>query len=89
MKKSDEPSPASLRAIPEVDFSKMRRLSRGKYAAKARRSFAVALVEPDLFAHFGSSAAVNVALRALVEAAKTVRQTGPTKVARKSRSKAA
>jgi hypothetical protein len=47
----------------------MRRLARGKYAAKARRSFAVALVEPEIFAQFGSSEAINAALKALLEAA--------------------
>jgi hypothetical protein len=63
----------SLREIPEVDFSKAKRLPRGKYAAKARRSFAVAIIEPDLFARFGSSDAVNAALRAVIEAADAVR----------------
>ena len=63
-----EPSKHSLRDIPEVDFAAMRRLSRGKYAVKARRSFAVPLVEPEIFAHFGSSEAVNAALKALVDA---------------------
>ena len=62
-----------MREIPEVDFSKAKRLPRGKYAAKARRSFAVAIVEPDLFAPFGSSDAVNAALRAVIEAADAVR----------------
>jgi hypothetical protein len=55
----------------------------GKYAAKARRSFAVAIVEPELFARFGSSEAVNVALRAVVEAANTVKH--PAKTKRSSR----
>jgi hypothetical protein len=71
--KKTEPNTRSLREIPEVDFSKAKRLPRGKYAAKARRSFAVAIVEPDLFARFGSSDAVNAALRAVIEAADAVR----------------
>jgi len=66
--KKTEPSKRSLREIPEVDFSTAKRLPRGKYAAKARRSFAIALVEPDLFARFGSSEAINAALRAVVNA---------------------
>ena len=37
-----EPSKRSLREIPEVDFASVRRLPRGKYAAQARRSLAVA-----------------------------------------------
>ena len=67
--KKTEPSKASLREIPELDFATMRRLPRGKYAEKARRSFEIALVEPEVFAHFGSSEAINVALKALVDAA--------------------
>lgn len=67
--KKTEPTKRSLREIPEVDVAAFRRLPRGRYAAKARRSFAVALVEPELFAHFGSSEAINVALKALVDAA--------------------
>jgi hypothetical protein len=59
--------------MPEVDFSRAKRLRRGKYAQKARRSFAVAIVEPDLFERFGSSEAINAALRALVDAADTVK----------------
>jgi hypothetical protein len=83
MQKETEPTKRSLREIPELDFSKAKRLPRGKYAAKARRSFAVAIVEPDLFARFGSSEAVNVALRAVVEAADTVKR--PARAKRSSR----
>lgn len=68
--------------IPEIDPSSMRRLPRGKYAEKARRSFAVALLEPEIFAHFGSSEAVNAALRGLLEAAGEIK---PRKVARPRR----
>jgi hypothetical protein len=62
-----------MRDIPEVDFSRAKRLRRGRYAEKARRSFAVALLDPELFARFGSSEAINAALRALVEAADAVK----------------
>lgn len=71
--KKNEPSKQSLEEIPEVDFKQMRRLPRGKYAKKARRSFAVALVDPKLFAHFGSSEAVNAALRAVLDVAGTLK----------------
>ena len=84
MPRETEPTKHSLREIPEVDFSKAKRLPRGKYAAKARRSFAVAIVEPELFARFGSSEAVNNALRAVLEAADTVKH--PAKTKRSSRS---
>jgi hypothetical protein len=83
MPKRTEPSKSSLREIPEVDFATARRLPRGKYAEKARRSFAIAIVEPALFARFGSSEAINAALRALVEAADTVKR--PAKAKRRSR----
>jgi hypothetical protein len=70
-----------LRDVPEVDFVTAKRLPRGKYAEKARRSFAVAIVEPELLARFGSSEGINAALRALVEAADTVKP--PTKAKRR------
>ena len=82
MPKETEPTKRSLREIPEVDFSKAKRLPRGKYE-KARRSFAIAIVEPELFARFGSSDAVNAALRAVVEAADAVKH--PAKAKRSSR----
>ena len=34
--KTDEPSRASLAEMPEVDFSRLGKLSRGKYAERAR-----------------------------------------------------
>ena len=79
MPKTTEPSKRSLREIPEVDFATARRLPRGMYAARARRSFAVAIVEPALYARFGSSEAINAALRALVEALDTVKPPAKTK----------
>ncbi len=83
MPKRTEPSKSSLREIPEVDLATARRLPRGKFAYKARRSFAVAIVEPEVFARFGSSEAINAALRALVDAADTVKR--PAKAKRRSR----
>jgi hypothetical protein len=79
MKKRAEPSRRSLRAIPEVDFTTARRLPRGTYVEKARRSFAIALLDPKLFALFGSSEAVNAALRALVEATHAMRRSAKTR----------
>ena len=83
MPKTREPSKRSLKEIPEIDFSRAKRLERGKYADKARRSFAVALVDPALFARFGSSEAINAALKVIVEAADTIKQ--PVKAKRGSR----
>jgi hypothetical protein len=73
MRKEPAPTKRSLREIPEVDLSSAKRLQRGKYAEKARRPFAVAIVEPDLFVRFGNSEAVNAALRAVVEAVDAVK----------------
>lgn len=84
MKKSEEPTKRSLREIPEVDFSAARQHPRGKYPAKARRSFEVALVEPELFSHFGSSEAINAALRALVDAAGAMKRPGSPQRRRRS-----
>jgi hypothetical protein len=83
MRNETEPTKRSLREIPEVDFSKAKRLPRGKYAEKARRSFAVAIVELELFARFGSSDAVNAALRAVLDTADAVKY--PAKGKRSSR----
>jgi hypothetical protein len=83
MKKTD-PSKRSLKDLPEVDFAAMRRLTRGKYAAKARRSFAIALVEPEIFAHFGSSEAVNAALKALLDAAGVMKSPSPVRTRRRA-----
>lgn len=72
--KTRGPSRASLKEIPEVDFSKVRRLpGRGRYAhlSTGRMIHAVA-IEPDLWPHFGSAKAINAALRAFVEAAKVI-----------------
>jgi hypothetical protein len=89
MSKRTEPSKRSLREIPEIDFATAKRLPRGKYAEKARRSFAVAIVESALFARFGSSEAINSALRALVEAADRVKPPAKTKRASKGSRRAA
>lgn len=82
--KKTEPSKRSLDETPEVDLAAMRRLPRGKYATKARRSFAVALVEPEIFAQFGSSEAVNAALRAVLDAAETVKARTPARGRRRA-----
>jgi hypothetical protein len=44
----------------------------------------VALVDPDVFAAFGSSEAVNAALRALVDAAKAMKPRRSTRAATRS-----
>jgi hypothetical protein len=77
-KRSDEPSAASLRAMPEVrDWSGARR---GYWAGKLRPGSARHL-EPDLADAFPDDASVNAALRVVLGAAKAV--------AKKRKSKAA
>ncbi len=74
---SREPSKASLREMPEIDFSKARVLGRGLHAAKARRSFASVLIERKLFDKFGSEEAIVAALRSFVEAVEAMRGARP------------
>jgi hypothetical protein len=52
---------------PEYDFS---RGVRGKYAAQFRKGMTVVVLEPEVAEFFSDSAAVNDALRVLVEIAK-------------------
>jgi len=70
-----EPSAEALEEMPEIDPSKLRRRpGRGHYAhLRGGELFAV---DPDLWPYFGSSEAVNAALRGLVEAAKHIQRTG-------------
>ena len=60
MMKYPEPSPASLRAIPEVDFS---RGVRGKYAKHPSN---VVILDRDLVGAFPDSKSINDALRAVL-----------------------
>src|SRR5258708_7554019 len=55
-----EPSAASLRVIPEVDFSKG---VRGKYASRFQNVF---VLDPDLMDAFPDSRSINDALRAVL-----------------------
>ena len=82
-----EPSSESLREIPEVDLSKLRRGRRGKYAhLMTGRSVHAVVIDPAVWPHFGSADAVNTALKMLVElATKGV----PTKLQSKGRSRRA
>ena len=62
--KSDEPSKASLAEMPEVDFSRLGKLSRGKYAQRARRSLEVIVLDKKLVARLGGPDRVAGILRA-------------------------
>jgi hypothetical protein len=66
--KTDEPSKASLAEMPEVDFSRLGKLSRGKYLARARRSLEVVVLDKKLVAALGGPDRVAGILRALADA---------------------
>jgi primosomal protein N' len=62
---------ASERMRPEYDFSGG---VRGKYSASFRKGTNVVVLEPDIARFFSDSAAVNDALRVLVQIAKRSRR---------------
>jgi hypothetical protein len=66
--KSDEPSKASLAEMPEVDFSRLGKLSRGRHAERARRSLEVLVLDKTIVAALGGPDRVAGILRALAEA---------------------
>jgi hypothetical protein len=66
--KTDEPSKASLAEMPEVDFSRLGKLSRGKYLERARRSLEVVVLDKKIVAALGGPEQVAGILRALAEA---------------------
>lgn len=86
MKKANRvegPSRESLREIPEVDFSKLRRGRRGKYThLMTGRSVHAVVIDPAVWPHFGSAEAVNTALKMLVALAA---KAAPTKTQSKGK----
>ena len=70
-----EPSAESLDELPEIDPSRFRRRPGRGHHVHLRTGEVVA-IDPDLWDYFGSSEAVNSALRGLVEAAKHIRRMG-------------
>lgn len=64
-----EPSAESLEDMPEVDEQRFRRRpGRGHHAS--RHVGEIVTIDSDLWAHFGSAEAVNIALRRVVSDAK-------------------
>jgi hypothetical protein len=70
----EEPSAESLAQMPEIDPSKHRRVPGRGHHVNLRTGPIVA-VDPDLWPYFGSTEAVNAALRGLVEAVRHMQRT--------------
>ena len=69
--KATGPSKKSLRAIPEVDFSRLQRRRRGEYAhLLVGKPVRAVIIDDDVWEHFRDSKSINSALRMLVDLAK-------------------
>ena len=62
--------------LPEYDFASMKGGVRGKYVVRLRRGSNIVLLEPEIAAAFPSDAAVNEALRGVLNTTKAVRRIG-------------
>jgi hypothetical protein len=70
-------SPAKDDLLPEYDFASMKGGVRGKYVTRLRRGGSnIAVLEPEIAAAFPSDAAVNEALRGVLNTTKAVRRIG-------------
>ena len=63
---------------PEYDFAAMQGGVRGKYTKQYREGTNIVLLEPDIAEAFPNDAAVNQALRGVLNTARAVRGTGGT-----------
>lgn len=72
-----EPSKASLREIPEVDFSKARVIGRGRLAERVRRSLEPLLLDRKIVKTLGGPEAVARILAALAEGVQAGRKKRP------------
>jgi len=61
---------------PEYDFASMKGGIRGKYVKRLREGTNIVLLEPDVVEAFPSEAAVNEALRGILNTTRAVRNTG-------------
>ena len=74
MSKTSDSNNDEMRA--EYDFASMKGGVRGKYAARLRKGTNLALLEPANAEAFPSDAAVNEALRGVLNTTKAVRRSG-------------
>ena len=61
---------------PEYDFASMKGGVRGKYVSRLRKGSNVVVLEPEIAAAFPSDAAVNEALRGVLNTTRAVRESG-------------
>jgi hypothetical protein len=74
MSKANRPDDDELQ--PEYDFASMKAGVRGKYVTQLEKGTNPILLEPDLAAAFPSDAAVNEALRGVLNTTRAVRGKG-------------
>jgi hypothetical protein len=61
---------------PEYDFASMEGGVRGKYVRRVRKGTNIVLIEPEIAKAFPTEAAVNEALRGVLNTARAVRHSG-------------
>lgn len=76
MKKTAKRDSASAEMRQEYDFGAMSGGIRGKYHRRFQEGVNVALLDPEIAKAFPTDDAVNEALRTVLRAAKTLRQSG-------------
>lgn len=74
MSRANRPQDDDLK--PEYDFAVMKGGVRGKYVARLRKGSNLVLLEPEVAAAFPSAAAVNEALRGVLNTTRAVRGKG-------------
>jgi hypothetical protein len=70
MNKTSEKRKQRNELRPEYDLSALRRVARGKYAAKYKAGTNLVLLSPDVAEHFPNDRSVNSALRTLIKVSK-------------------
>ena len=74
MSKHSRPREEDL--LPEYDFASMKGGVRGKYGTRLRKGSNIVVLEPEIAEAFPSDAAVNEALRGVLNTTKAVRRIG-------------
>ncbi len=74
--KPSEPSKASLREMPEIDFTRARVVSRGRHAARARRSFETLIIDKKTLKALGGADAALAILEAVANSIAASRKKG-------------